>query len=97
MNPYTSFLFAQPSFVEGIARSLDLGGTLQEYNGSFSPEQADATALHMDWQAIGKDLRAAINEVSEQEQVALSEDLTAQAHAALGSSEQMKLQFSDAR
>ena len=95
MNPYTSFLFAQPSFAEGVARSLDLGGTLQQYNGSLSPEQADATALRMDWRAIKTDLLLAMNEVSEVEQIALSEDLIAQAHAALNIPEQLELQFSD--
>ena len=95
MNPYTSFLFARPSFVEGVARSLDLGGTLQEYNGSFSPQQADATALLLDWRAIKADLLAAMNEVSEVEQIAISEDLISQARAALNTSEQLELQFSD--
>ncbi len=95
MNPYSSFLFARPSFTEGVARSLDLGGTLQAYNSSLSPEQADATALLMDWQAIKTDLLAAMNEVSDSEQVAITEELVAQARAALDSSEQLELQFSD--
>ena len=95
MNPYSSFLFARPSFAEGAARALDLGGTLQEYNGSLSPQQADATALRMDWRAIGEDLPAAMNEVGGAEQVALSEELIAQARAVLEGSGQLELQFSD--
>ena len=51
------FLFANPSFAEGAARIFDLGNTLNEYNRSLTPEQADFIALAMDYQAIGQDLR----------------------------------------
>lgn len=83
MNPYFGFLFARPSFVEGVARALDLGGTLQEYNSATSPEQADALALGADWHVVGRDLLRAMNELSEENKVAIGDDLMAKARAAL--------------
>lgn len=56
----TSFLFATPSFLEGLARTIDLGTTLDEYNSSITPEQADFLALKNDWEVIGKDIAFAI-------------------------------------
>jgi hypothetical protein len=52
----TSFLFAKPSFIEGFARIIDLGTTLDEYNESITPEQADFLAIRNDWEVIGKDI-----------------------------------------
>jgi hypothetical protein len=57
MNLPSTFLFAQPSFVEGMGRLLDFAGTLNEYNRSANP---DAIALGADWFAIGDDLRRAM-------------------------------------
>lgn len=56
MNDYTMILYARPSFLEGMARVLDFGGTLNEYNSSLSEEQADCLALNADWMAVGQDL-----------------------------------------
>ncbi len=50
------FLCARPSFIEGMARILDFGGTLDQYNQSITPAQADYLALRSDWQLIGMDL-----------------------------------------
>ena len=55
------YLFARPSVLGGMARILDFGGTLNEYNTSSSPEQADTLALWSDWLAVGDDLRWAFN------------------------------------
>lgn len=49
MNKLTGFLYARPSLIEG--------NTLQVYNSSLSPEQADFLALSSDWYVIGDDLR----------------------------------------
>lgn len=57
MNDYSDLLFARPSFLEGVARVLDLGSTLNEYNCSMTPEQADQLALRSDLQRIGSDAR----------------------------------------
>jgi len=61
MGDYSRFLFATPSFSEGIARILDFGNTLNEYNYSNSAESADCNALLADWNQLGADLRLAIN------------------------------------
>ena len=55
-------LFARPSFVEGMARIMDLSGSLQTYNYSETGEQADAKATYNDWKAVGKDIESAIRE-----------------------------------
>lgn len=60
MNKLSSFLYARPSFIEGVARLIDLGNTLQEYNSSLSPEQADALAIFSDWRVVGEDLASAM-------------------------------------
>ncbi len=65
MNDYTGFLYARPSFYEGMGRLLDFGNHLNQYNSSISPEQADALALYADWLAVGDDLRLAIEELAE--------------------------------
>lgn len=57
---YSTVLFAEPSFLEGLARLLDLGGTMTEFNGSPNGEIADVLALTADWRAVGDDLRQAI-------------------------------------
>jgi hypothetical protein len=57
MRSFTDFLYARPSFLEGMARVLDIGGTLQQYNVSATGEDADARALAADVHAIGADLR----------------------------------------
>lgn len=63
MNDKTGFLYARPSFLEGIARIMDMSGTLNEYNRSESPEEADTRALRSDWYAVGDDLRTSITAV----------------------------------
>ncbi len=56
---YTDFLYARPSFLEGMARIADMGGTLNEYNASDDP---DTAALMMDWLAVGRAMRQAIGD-----------------------------------
>lgn len=64
MGEFTSILFAMPSFFGGAARVLDLGCTLEEYNAALSGAQADYFALRADWMAVGKDLEAAMDQLS---------------------------------
>lgn len=72
MTPtYSGILFARPSFLEGMARVLDFGNTLTEYNTSVTPQQADAVAIAADWRAVGDDIRSAIREFEEQHPAAL--------------------------
>lgn len=56
----TTKLFANPSFIQGTASVLDIGGTLQEYNATESEKVADSTAIQSDWQAVGNDIKAGI-------------------------------------
>ena len=73
MNRLFGLLFARPSFVEGVARSIDLGGTLQEYNSSLTEEQADFLALRADWWTVGEDFWNATHEVAAEADVELDE------------------------
>ena len=56
----TDYLYAHPSFAEGVGRLFDFGDTLTVFNGSRTPEEADARAAYEDWRAVGNDLRAAV-------------------------------------
>jgi hypothetical protein len=62
----TDFLFAQPSFILGIARLTDLKRTLVEYNSVFSPEMADSIALRCDMRVIGQDLHFVLGKLEEE-------------------------------
>lgn len=59
-NYFKHSLFIRPSVSEGIARLLDIGATLQEYNSISTPEEADTGALATDWNAVGDDIRDAL-------------------------------------
>jgi hypothetical protein len=61
MSRPDDYLFARPSFKEGVARILDLGNTLNVYNNSKSGEEADRKALESDWGTVGNDIRTAIS------------------------------------
>ena len=61
----SSFLYARPSFAEGLSRVLDFAGTVNEYNRSITPEQADYLAMFGDWQFIGMDIARALDEERE--------------------------------
>lgn len=58
----SDFLYARPSFVEGLARIIDFGNTLNEYNTSPTDKEADFTAISVDWYRIGQDLHDAIGQ-----------------------------------
>lgn len=64
MGDYTDLLYARPSFAEGMARALDLGGTLNEYNRSMTGQQANDRALRSDFLAIGQDLGHALTDTT---------------------------------
>jgi hypothetical protein len=66
MGPYSTFLFARPSFIEGMARVVDIGGTLNVYNTSTTPELADFFAMYADWLATGGDIVSAIAQFARQ-------------------------------
>jgi hypothetical protein len=60
-NEEFGLLFATPSFLEGAARSLDLGDTITEYNSSRTPSEADFLGLRSDWRAVGEDFDAVLS------------------------------------
>lgn len=68
MNDYSTFLFARPSFLEGLARAIDLGGELQEYNSTLTPEQADRLARENDVRAVNADFGLVVNHAQEHSQ-----------------------------
>ena len=45
MSKRSSFMFALPSVWEGIARTFDLAGNYDEYNGLWEGPESDAVAL----------------------------------------------------
>ena len=64
-NYMTDFLFAMPSFIDGMASVLDMGANRVEYNESSTGKTADAIAIYNDWKRVGKDLISAIEEINE--------------------------------
>ena len=58
--PHVSFRFTMPSFLSGMARTLDFMGTLANYQWGTSDERLDALAVYHDWSAVGDDLGAAM-------------------------------------
>ncbi|MBU4010102.1 MAG: hypothetical protein KJ882_04990 [Proteobacteria bacterium] len=57
MNRYSCLLFTKPSFLGGLSKLFDLGGTLNNYNLYASGNLADMRAFQEDWNAIGDDMR----------------------------------------
>lgn len=58
----SEFLFLRPSLIEGLARIMDFGNTLNEYSRLADSHEADLAALWMDWAVIGQDFREVIGE-----------------------------------
>lgn len=56
---YSDFLFAQPSFLEGVARVVDVGGSLNRYNRMPTAQEADSLAMWADWAAVGSEIASA--------------------------------------
>ena len=61
----TGFLFARPAFWSGMGAVLDLGGTMEIFNESASPDEADTLALANDWAAVGNDIRSAMTQAAQ--------------------------------
>jgi hypothetical protein len=63
MKEYTvsDLLFARPSFLEGVARNIDLFGVLNTYNYAENEAEADAMAIAADWAAVYHDMNKAYN------------------------------------
>ncbi len=59
---HSDFLFAQPSWLSGVGRVVDLCGCFDDFNDSPSPYIADERAMYSDWRMIGDDLVQAIEQ-----------------------------------
>lgn len=55
----SDYLFARPSFIEGVARNVDLFASLNDYNYSSSSEEADRRAQFEDIKALMNDMAVA--------------------------------------
>jgi hypothetical protein len=64
----SDFLFAHPSFLSGMARSVDIGAAMNgwSYNISQTPQEADQRATANDWKAIGRDLHRAMEQAADE-------------------------------
>ena len=64
MEKYRCFLYysyTRPSFLEGLARIFDLGGTLRnDYKPTRTVYEIDVAAMRSDWIEIGRDIDGAI-------------------------------------
>ena len=72
-------LFARPSFIEGIARILDLGATLNIYNEDKNDKEADGKALWSDWLAVGDALRDSVNKFEKDQDLDSENEISATA------------------
>ena len=57
---HTDFLFAEPSFLEGMGRLFDFGDNMTEYNVSPTTTIADHIAIYLDYAAVGNDIYNAL-------------------------------------
>lgn len=61
----SDYLFIQPSFLNGVARTIDLFGHFTEYNISGEGTEADIRALAKDGQALREDMSEAMRKLKE--------------------------------
>jgi hypothetical protein len=59
----SDFLFARPSIIEGIGRTIDLFGSMNEYNYSQNGAEADRSALINDISVLKADYLESYQEV----------------------------------
>jgi hypothetical protein len=60
----STFLFATPSWSEGVGRLMDFGNSITEYNRTGGAEDADVRATTQDWRAVGDYIRWAMEKFS---------------------------------
>lgn len=64
--PRTMFRYPMPSFASGMARALDLFGTLDDCETTVGDAELDTLATYNDWRAVGEDIEAAMATVRRQ-------------------------------
>jgi hypothetical protein len=52
----TDYLFARPSFLEGMGRNFDIFGSMNQYNYAKTSAESDQMAIMADWDAVYGDL-----------------------------------------
>lgn len=62
-----TFRYPTPSFASGMARALDLFGTLDDLDATIDGAELDALATYSDWRAVGDDIEAAMAKVRSKE------------------------------
>jgi len=62
MKSLSDYLYAQSSFLTGVARIFDFSGSLTMFNEANSEAEADALGHAVDWDAVGRDLVAAFEQ-----------------------------------
>jgi hypothetical protein len=60
MANYTDLLYTIPTFLSGVARIFDFGGTLGAGGLPIGGVEADRLAFAADWHAVGGDMRRAM-------------------------------------
>jgi hypothetical protein len=56
----STFLFASPTWQEGVGRLVDFAGALTAFNTTRPQMDPDARAIAQDWLAVGDELRLAL-------------------------------------
>jgi hypothetical protein len=69
-NEDTCFLFADPSFLSGLAAVMDITGSLVVYNESRTGTEADERAIASDWAIVGSHILEAAEAFEEETQAA---------------------------
>ena len=59
-SAYSTFFFAVPTFVTGLARVFDFAGTMTQFNRIVNPYEADRRAIAADFAAIMADLHKVV-------------------------------------
>lgn len=59
---FDDYIFVKPSFLRGVARAVDIGGSLSKdaFVLSASPVEADRRAIASDWRAVNRDVNEAM-------------------------------------
>lgn len=63
---FDDYFFTRPSFISGVARVIDLGGSLGRTAVLVrrTPKEADEEALESDFRVVAKDIKAAVDSIA---------------------------------
>jgi hypothetical protein len=60
----TDYLFARPSILEGIGRTIDLFGMMNNYNFSENGSETDIRAFEADMEALRNDFNTVLSNLN---------------------------------